>query len=728
MKQVVPSEVGGLLGQYRRAGLSVRLAHHLHTFLESQERSRFDELRLELLLHEKLWAVEASRLERDLGSFGIRNASHGSHESQSANMSALPFSQTHDARALVWRRKSRGISGCACVDCWGTAILGEDPCVPCVPCKSALAQTGILPKTSQLTVPTYSTYPTYPDAVDLAGLVHGAKPDQATSENFRDYHEHLQLLLAARASVMAAESSLERLKSAKAMASSDDLRSIRSDASAASPTSPASAAAEAAEGRLGRLPDIRSAGLKQLMALQKATATPSPDGQHSQDGQDGQDGRQEAEKKIVVEQKRNSKLQEHLSHLNSILSTPAMPVIPVTPHGNLEPVERWEPVEIERSDEITAEFANSFLQLAEARASEMKDAETRNKDDLVGLEHEGVEGTTSADGPQPVEPVAVDTVEAPKVPRETGAEVVQVTEMTPTVQMNAGQIGQQEAPAVDSVREALQPQSFVERAAARKQKLLQWKHASDFLRDPLDPLDPTSRWQLPELLMEADYARSRLREVLKHKQRMRKLYSTELPSTWLKRRVRSAQEALVIALQPPWEKNENLDRAEKIERILQSQSSRRGKSQILSLTACVEAVVAAYDVERGRVWDLCEKPQDAFGEETEQSQGRDLALQALEREVAKSLRSISECRRLLLDLLDKGAIARGSKESKESKASEQMEEQSSQRSKSAKSEAKVDNRRRSAWAKVYADLLQIDAKDSTTITLKTSQGVAWAKT
>ena len=725
MKQVVPSEVGGLLGQYRRAGLSVRLAHHLHTFLESQERSRFDELRLELLLHEKLWAVEASRLERDLGSFGIRNASHGSHESQSANMSALPFSQTHDARALVWRRKSRGISGCACVDCWGTAILGEDPCVPCVPCKSALAQTGTLPKTSQLTVPTYSTYPTYPDAVDLAGLVHGAKPDQATSENFRDYHEHLQLLLAARASVMAAESSLERLKSAKAMASSDDLRSIRSDASAASPTSPASAAAEAAEGRLGRLPDIRSAGLKQLMALQKATATPSPDGQHSQDGQDG---RQEAEKKIVVEQKRNSKLQEHLSHLNSILSTPAMPVMPVTPHGNLEPVERWEPVEIERSDEITAEFANSFLQLAEARASEMKDAETRNKDDLVGLEHEGVEGTTSADGPQPVEPVAVDTVEAPKVPRETGAEVVQVTEMTPTVEMNAGQIGQQEAPAVDSVREALQPQSFAERAAARKQKLLQWKHASDFLRDPLDPLDPTSRWQLPELLMEADYARSRLREVLKHKQRMRKLYSTELPSTWLKRRVRSAQEALVIALQPPWEKNENLDRAEKIERILQSQSSRRGKSQILSLTACVEAVVAAYDVERGRVWDLCEKPQDAFGEETEQSQGRDLALQALEREVAKSLRSISECRRLLLDLLDKGAIARGSKESKESKASEQMEEQSSQRSKSAKSEAKVDNRRRSAWAKVYADLLQIDAKDSTTITLKTSQGVAWAKT
>lgn len=438
--------------------------------------------------------------------------------------------------------------------------------------------------------------------------------------------------------------------------------------------------------------------------------------------------RQEAEKKIVVEQKRNSKLQEHLSHLNSILSTPAMPVMPVTPHGNLEPVERWEPVEIERSDEITAEFANSFLQLAEARASEMKDAETRNKDDLVGLEHEGVEGTTSADGPQPVEPVAVDTVEAPKVPRETGAEVVQVTEMTPTVEMNAGQIGQQEAPAVDSVREALQPQSFAERAAARKQKLLQWKHASDFLRDPLDPLDPTSRWQLPELLMEADYARSRLREVLKHKQRMRKLYSTELPSTWLKRRVRSAQEALVIALQPPWEKNENLDRAEKIERILQSQSSRRGKSQILSLTACVEAVVAAYDVERGRVWDLCEKPQDAFGEETEQSQGRDLALQALEREVAKSLRSISECRRLLLDLLDKGAIARGSKESKESKASEQMEEQSSQRSKSAKSEAKVDNRRRSAWAKVYADLLQIDAKDSTTITLKTSQGVAWAKT
>lgn len=224
--------------------------------------------------------------------------------------------------------------------------------------------------------------------------------------------------------------------------------------------------------------------------------------------------------------------------------------------------------------------------------------------------------------------------------------------------------------------------------------------------------------------MEADYARSRLREVLKHKQRMRKLYSTELPSTWLKRRVRSAQEALVIALQPPWEKHENLDRAEKIERILQSQSSRRGKSQILSLTACVEAVVAAYDVERGRVWDLCDKPQDDFGEETEQSQGRDLALQALEREVAKSLRSISECRRLLLDLLDKGAIARGSKESKESKASEQME-QSSQRS---KSEPKVDNRRRSAWAKVYADLLQIDAKDSTTITLKTSQGVAWAKT
>eukprot|EP00435_Cladocopium_sp_Y103_P073063 s188_g42.t1 len=715
MEQVVPSEVEGLLGQYRRAGLSVRLAHHLHTFLESQERSRFDELRLELLLHEQLWAVEASRLERDLGTFGISNASHGSHESQSANSgSALPLSRTDDARALVWRRKSRGISGCSCVDCWGTAILGEG-CLP-VPCKSALAQIGTLP-----TYPTRPTYPTDPqDALDLAELVRGiAEPDQATSENFRDYHEHLKLLLAARANVMAAESSLERLKSeAKAMASNRSVRSIRSDTSAASPASPASPAVES------RLPasDIRSAGLKQLMTLQvKATPKPSPDGR--------QDRRQEAgeAKKVVVDQKRNSKLEEHLSHLNSILSTPVIQdanleaVEPVEPVEPVQPVApRWDETEIERSDEITAEFANSILQLAEARAAEMKDMETPSKDDLAGLEcaegAEGAEGTKTAGGPQSVEPVAVDRVEVPKVPQETGAEVVQqVTEMTgPTAQeMNTG--GQETPAVVDSVhREALQPQSFEERAAARKQKLLQWKHASDFLRD----VPISSRWQLPELLMEATFARSQLREVLKHKQRMRKLYSAELPSAWLKRRIRSAQEVLGIALHPPWEKHEDLDRAEKIERILQSQSSRRGKSQILSLTACVEAVVAAYDAERSRVLDLCGKPQD-LGEETERTQRRDLALQALEREVAKALRSISECRRLLLDLLDKGAIARGSK------TSEQRVEQSSQ---SSKSEAKVDNRRRSAWAKVYADLLQIDAKDSTTITLKTSQGVAWAKT
>lgn len=110
-------EVGGLLGQlgqWQRAGLSVALAHELHTFLESQERSRFEELRLELLLQEKSWAVEASRIQKDLGNFGISNASHGSQSGSIEGL--LPLEA--EALAMTWRNKPyrnrnirKGISG-----------------------------------------------------------------------------------------------------------------------------------------------------------------------------------------------------------------------------------------------------------------------------------------------------------------------------------------------------------------------------------------------------------------------------------------------------------------------------------------------------------------------------------------------------------------------------------------------------------------------------------------
>ena len=685
-----PGEVSSRLGQRRRAGLSVRLAHHLHTFLESQGRD--DELRIELLLQEKLWAVEASKLERDLGTFGISNASHQGPGGPGGpgGSSLLPFSTDDTERPVSWRRKGHGLYGCSCVECWGTSILHGSS----MPCKLALAQTGALQR---------SNAPTAMQMVHDIAIGNPTDRREPLAENFRDFREHLNLLLAARANVMAAEASLEILKSEASKAS----KASKASASEAWPEGETSFTDEIPPGS-PRRPDtasIRSAGLKQLMALKVTPRPPSS----SQESLKAASEVNPSKDKIIITQ-RNSVFEEHLSNLNNILSTPVTDeTVDAKADETVEPLaqEVGEVDEVERS-EITEEFAKSFLQMAEARAETT--VETRKADQS----QEVTDATETED-------MAIPAVPAVPVPDSEEMQAKDAQDAQDAQGSGQTRIREAELQDVEMRPQAAPPQSFVERAAARKQKLLQWQNASDFLRADLTP--SSQIWHRAELLMEVDGAKRRLQEQQKHSQILRKWHRAELNSGWLKRRVESAQRLLQLALQPPWEKHEKLERVQKIQRLQSSHP--RGRSQIFSLTACVEAVVAAYDAERSRVLDLSEKVPDMESEQTwqaqeaQRAQSRDLTLQALENEVAKSLRSISECRRLLLDLFDKGA---------EVSSSKQQSQPSSKAEAKDPKEPKVDEKRRSAWAKVYADLLHIDAKDSTTITLKTSQGVAWAKT
>ena len=685
------NEVGGLLGQWQRAGLSVTLAHELHTFLESQERSRFEELRLELLLQEKSWAVEASRIQKDLGNFGISNASHGSRSAGGSIEGLLPLEA--DALAMTWRNKPyrnrtirKGISGVSLIDA--------------CPCKSALAQTGQLGKEirSEVKLSSFEAPDDFLQDMDTSKTQGTEQTEEL--ENFQDFRQHLRLLLAARASVMAAESSLQSFHAASMAQYEEGAYSASALPSSPSPESQQTQQTVHLAHDDKELPSprelptsasIRSAGLKQLMALHQ----PKPVApQISQEGEAAPHPRVRMSQAKAVDQK-SSRLQEHLS---SILTATLQDDHVVDMAKDVaqqtkveEPVEGIDGIDF---DEINEEFASSFLQLAETRAKDMMEAETA-QEAARAAEPMGMSETRDLE----------QSVDAAGVGPEASHPAPHVSDMSQLPELPAGHadLGVNSAePRLETDRSV--QLSLAERALVRKTKLLQWQKASEFLRS--DEPNSTRSWQLAEVLLEVDFARHRLREVLKHRRLLRRWHSNtaQLTAQWLKRKVQSAWEVADIALNPPWSKDESLERAEKIERLW---GSRRGKSHIYILTIYVEAVVAAYNAERERVLTICGMSKDGFDGA---SKDGEVTLHALEREVAKSLRC--ECRRLLLTLFDKAAKGGMQTEQREVKSVE----------------AKVDEGRRNKWAEVYADLLHIEAKDSTTITLKTSQGVAWAKT
>ena len=115
------------------------------------------------------------------------------------------------------------------------------------------------------------------------------------------------------------------------------------------------------------------------------------------------------------------------------------------------------------------------------------------------------------------------------------------------------------------------------------------------------------------------------------------------------------------------------------------------------LTCCVEATVAAYDAERVYA-----------GSGTH---GTHSPLPELEREMARALQSISRCRRLLVEL----AAPKTSVVQEESGPASDLQPFA------------PGSRLRDRWAEVYADLLQSEDSKDSTITVRTRQGIAWAK-
>ncbi|CAE7201326.1 unnamed protein product [Symbiodinium sp. KB8] len=126
---------------------------------------------------------------------------------------------------------------------------------------------------------------------------------------------------------------------------------------------------------------------------------------------------------------------------------------------------------------------------------------------------------------------------------------------------------------------------------------------------------------------------------------------------------------------------------------LQRSSTPRGLQK--ALTRCVEATVAAFDAERRNAGTK--------------------SLTDLDREVARAMQSISRCRRLLLDMVKASPV--GSTEPQGLGLGDE----------SRKVFFEPGSKRHKQWADVYADLLQIESKDTSTITLHTVQGIAWAK-
>ena len=121
-----------------------------------------------------------------------------------------------------------------------------------------------------------------------------------------------------------------------------------------------------------------------------------------------------------------------------------------------------------------------------------------------------------------------------------------------------------------------------------------------------------------------------------------------------------------------------LQRAQRALSIAFDKDSKRARAQVTHFTRCVEAALASFDVERRHV-------------------GNTEVFEALKREVTRSLRAISECRRQCIG-----------------------ERQAPQEAQRGRERGKKSRK----WAAIYDDLLQVDC---TTITVKTPHGIAWAK-
>ena len=228
-----------------------------------------------------------------------------------------------------------------------------------------------------------------------------------------------------------------------------------------------------------------------------------------------------------------------------------------------------------------------------------------------------------------------------------------------------------------------------------------WKSASKFLKAtyvPAPVITPDTQTPHPqimeerqllqrgELQLEAKAAVLRIADRMRHRAilqdfvRRRESDGSLAFARSTKRRTQAAERVLAVAMR----------------------GDRRLPGLRKALTRCVEATVAAYDAERFYA--------------ASEAQGQPVA--ELEREVARALQSISRCRRLFLDV----------PEVPKPTASQSNKTPSTLSGELKKADLFTPSlERQTRWAEVYADLLQIESNDASTITLCTQQGIAWAK-
>ncbi|CAE7652892.1 unnamed protein product [Symbiodinium sp. CCMP2592] len=224
-------------------------------------------------------------------------------------------------------------------------------------------------------------------------------------------------------------------------------------------------------------------------------------------------------------------------------------------------------------------------------------------------------------------------------------------------------------------------------ARGRKTNPENWKSASAFLRsaeEKVEVEEKTATAHYPEIVEE---------------QRLLQRTDLQLQAQAAMLRI-TAKKMHRGALQACIQRREtdaSLEHARATERrtrdaqqVLASLRSSTPRGLQKALVRCVEATVAALDAER--------------------SYAGTKDLPDLEREVARAMQSISRCRRLLLDMVQAATPA---------------PPQLGGEGRNVFFEP--GSKRHKQWADVYADLLQIESKDTSTITLHTGQGIAWAK-
>ena len=684
-----------LRGRRQRAELSATLAHRLHVFLESQERVRYEDLRLELLQQEKAWAAEASNLERQLGNFG---ASHGTSH-------VMITEGTDEEIPMVWSTKttesakvgvSRRIEAQELTD----AFRNHRHFGVCAMAKAAPDTANSQSDQSELLVlepSTSNTVPTLPPAKPVNLDLLESTTDDGDYGSFRDFRGHLQLLLNARASVLGAERALATAEDFKAQEMREQLRQMpvtntsmsmsssmpkRIPESSRPNMSPESGR-EASSAPTKGLQDLQGSTLSSAsMSSSSALISHTPDEVvneglgPSEATSVSQVGRLVQVAQLVQVTQRAKSVAKAAAgplrdHLQGILRTPkpeteavqvAAEAVTVTPAPTVASL----PAPAEESSDKPLEiesFAQNFLQAAETKREKAALIEDPKEDrkqsqDLQRRSRSSLEvpGATHIDAPDG------DSRDSQALDSENSE--------------------------ISSLQDELEPVEPVEPVdpAQLEHKMELWQSAGEYLRSSAESSNEimTStellrRAQQVELKLEVDFARERLAALSTQRKALKSFWTSEdvLATDWLKHRLKSAEKARSF-------------------RTFETSGTK--KSHLFNFMLCVEGIVAAYDAERKYLLDL---PLNR--EEMDQVQG---PLDALGREVTRSLRLISECRRLL-----------------ETKVGARKREETS----TSPAKSRVDDGRRSQWASVYADLLQVESKDSTTITLKTSSGLAWAK-